>query len=143
MFPFAALRRPRLRWKDNIKTDFRQVGWGRGLDQSGLGQQEVARCCECGNEFSSSIKCVEIRDQLNTSYFLRKDSAPWSQLICQFVWQFTARGFITMILNLEVYVRIVHQKIGNVEAYILFLNGRGNSRRMYQDGQSQDLPDAC
>jgi hypothetical protein len=29
--------RPRRRWEDNIKMDLREVGWGRGLDQSGSG----------------------------------------------------------------------------------------------------------
>ena len=27
----------RRRWKDNIKMDLTQVGWGRGLDASGFG----------------------------------------------------------------------------------------------------------
>jgi hypothetical protein len=31
------LGRPRHRWEDNIKMDLREVGWGRGLDQSGSG----------------------------------------------------------------------------------------------------------
>jgi hypothetical protein len=32
------LKRPRLRWEDNIKMDLREVGWGgHGLDQSGSG----------------------------------------------------------------------------------------------------------
>jgi hypothetical protein len=26
------LRRPRLRWDDNIKMDLQDVGWGHGLD---------------------------------------------------------------------------------------------------------------
>jgi hypothetical protein len=29
------LERPRGRWENNIKTDFRKVGWGHGLDRSG------------------------------------------------------------------------------------------------------------
>jgi hypothetical protein len=31
------LGRPTRKWEDNIKIDFREVGWGRGLDQSGSG----------------------------------------------------------------------------------------------------------
>jgi hypothetical protein len=31
------LPRPRRRWKDNIKMDFQEVGWGNGLDWSGSG----------------------------------------------------------------------------------------------------------
>jgi len=26
------LGRPRRRWEDNIKMDFKEVGWGRGMD---------------------------------------------------------------------------------------------------------------
>jgi hypothetical protein len=52
-----SLERPRRRWEDNIKMDLREVKWGHGLDRSGLGQGQVAGCCECGNEPSGSIKC--------------------------------------------------------------------------------------
>jgi hypothetical protein len=38
--------------------DLREVGWEHGLDRFGLGQGQVAGCCECGNEPSVSIKCV-------------------------------------------------------------------------------------
>jgi hypothetical protein len=31
------LGRSRRRWKDNIKKDLREVGWGHGLDRSGSG----------------------------------------------------------------------------------------------------------
>jgi hypothetical protein len=31
------LGRPRRRWEDNIKMELREIGWGHGLDQSGLG----------------------------------------------------------------------------------------------------------
>jgi hypothetical protein len=31
------LERLTRRWKNNIKMDFRDVGWGHGLDQSGSG----------------------------------------------------------------------------------------------------------
>jgi hypothetical protein len=31
------LGRPRRRWEDNIKMDFRGVGWGHGLYRSGSG----------------------------------------------------------------------------------------------------------
>ena len=31
------LQRSRRRWKNNIKKDLREVGWGHGLDQSGSG----------------------------------------------------------------------------------------------------------
>jgi hypothetical protein len=32
---------------------------GHGLDRSGLGQGQVARSCEYGDELSGSIKCGE------------------------------------------------------------------------------------
>jgi hypothetical protein len=31
------LERPRLRWKDGIKTDLREIGWGCGMDSPGSG----------------------------------------------------------------------------------------------------------
>jgi hypothetical protein len=31
----SPLGRPRRRWKDNIKMDLREVGWGNGLNRSG------------------------------------------------------------------------------------------------------------
>jgi hypothetical protein len=49
------LERPRRRWKDNIKMDFREVGWGAWTRSvwSRIGS------CECGYEPSGSIKCGE------------------------------------------------------------------------------------
>jgi hypothetical protein len=38
----------------------------------------VANTCKCGSEPSGSIKCREFLDWLRTGWFLRKDSAPWS-----------------------------------------------------------------
>jgi len=43
-------------WEDNIKMDFlEETGWGRGLDSSGSGWGQTARCCQHGNEPSCSI----------------------------------------------------------------------------------------
>ena len=39
-----------------LKYIFRKWDTGHGLDLSGLGQGQVAGCCECGNESSGSIK---------------------------------------------------------------------------------------
>jgi hypothetical protein len=50
------------RWEDHIKVDLREVGWGYGLDRSGLGERQMTGCCECGNEPSGSIKCEEFLD---------------------------------------------------------------------------------
>ena len=58
---------------------------GHELDRSGSGQGQVAGSCECGNEPSGSIKCGEFVDWLRTSQLVRKDSAPWSQLVSQLV----------------------------------------------------------
>ena len=51
--------RPRHRWEDNTRMDIRKAGSGHGVDRSGSGCGQVAGCCECGNELSSSIKCGE------------------------------------------------------------------------------------
>ena len=55
--------------------------WVCGLDWAGPGQRQVADACECGNEPSGSVKCGEFLDQLQTSQFLKKDSAPWSKSV--------------------------------------------------------------
>jgi hypothetical protein len=46
---------PKHRREEN-KMDIEEVGWGHGLDLSGLGEVQVADTCECGNEHSDSIK---------------------------------------------------------------------------------------
>jgi hypothetical protein len=52
------LRRPRLRWKDNIRLDIRETGWGGvgggGMDSPGSRQGQFVGCCECGDEYSGS-----------------------------------------------------------------------------------------
>jgi hypothetical protein len=54
--------RARRRWKDNIKVDLQKVGCG-GMDWIEVAQdREVAGTCECGNEYSGSIKCREFLD---------------------------------------------------------------------------------
>jgi hypothetical protein len=52
-------KRPRCRWKNNIKMDLQKEGCG-SMDWIGLAQdRQVAGHCECGNEPSGSIKCGE------------------------------------------------------------------------------------
>jgi hypothetical protein len=40
-------------------VDLREVGWGHGLDQSGLGEGQAAGCCVYGDEPSGSVKFGE------------------------------------------------------------------------------------
>lgn len=47
--------------------NLREVGWGCGLDSSGLGKEPVAGCCECANE----IKVRQARDVLAIQVQLR------------------------------------------------------------------------
>ena len=55
------LGRPRHRWKNNIKCDPQEVGWGR-KDWIDVTQGQVVGCCACGNEPSDAIKCGEFFD---------------------------------------------------------------------------------
>ena len=70
--------------EDNIKIGLQELGLGEGgrgrhgLDFSGSGWGEVEGSCECRNEPSGSVKCVEFLVQLSTCYLLKTDSAPWS-----------------------------------------------------------------
>ena len=47
------LGRPRRRWKDNIKMNLQEMGYG-GMDWIDVAQ--VVGTCECGNKTSGSIK---------------------------------------------------------------------------------------
>jgi hypothetical protein len=53
------LGRPTRRWEDNIRMDFREIGW-EGMDWIHLTQDRgpVAGCCEPGDEPSGSITGV-------------------------------------------------------------------------------------
>ena len=50
------------RWKNNIKMDVREVGWGMDMDRNGSEYRQVADPCECGNELSDFIKFGEFLD---------------------------------------------------------------------------------
>jgi hypothetical protein len=53
------IERPRLRSVDNIKMDFREIGWG-GMGRIDLAQDReelVEGSCDHGNEPSDSVKC--------------------------------------------------------------------------------------
>jgi hypothetical protein len=49
------LGRPRWRWQDGIRMDFREIGWGCGVDSAGSEQGPVVGCCECSDEPSDSV----------------------------------------------------------------------------------------
>jgi hypothetical protein len=53
------LGRPRRRWVNNIKMDFRGMGWV-GMDWIDLAQDTDQWTSEHGNELSGSIKCWEV-----------------------------------------------------------------------------------
>ena len=53
------------------------MGVWTGLIWFRIGQ--MASTCECGNEFSVSIKCGEFLDWLRTGQLLKKDCAVWSE----------------------------------------------------------------
>ena len=55
--------------------------WGYGLNRAGSGYGQLAGTCDCGNEPSGSIKFGVFLDFLKTCQLLRKDSAPWSDVI--------------------------------------------------------------
>jgi len=56
------LGRCRHRWEDNIKMDLHEVGCG-DVDWIELAQdRDRWGTCECGNEHSGFIKCVEFLD---------------------------------------------------------------------------------
>jgi hypothetical protein len=49
------LGRPRRTWKDGIRMDLTEIGFGGcGLDSTGSEQGPVTGCCECGDEPSGS-----------------------------------------------------------------------------------------
>jgi hypothetical protein len=55
------LERLRCRWEDNIKMDLQEVGYGVWSGSSWL-RIVTGGACECGGEFSGSIKCGEFLD---------------------------------------------------------------------------------
>jgi hypothetical protein len=56
------LRRPRSRYKYNIKKDVKSRMGKCGLDSSGLKYWEMGGCCKHGNGPMDSIKCEEFLD---------------------------------------------------------------------------------
>ena len=54
---------------------------GYGLNQAGSGWGQLAGVFECDNELPGSKKCWEFLEWLRNGQLLKKDSAPWSQLV--------------------------------------------------------------
>jgi hypothetical protein len=71
------LRRPRRRWVDNIKMDFRVVGRD-GMDWIDLSEDrdQWKSSCERGNEPWGSKKRWEVLEWLQSWQLLKKGSAP-------------------------------------------------------------------
>jgi hypothetical protein len=65
------------RWKGNIGTDLRKIGW-EGVDWMRLCQHSMVGFCEHGNEPSASIKGGEFLDKLCDYTLVNKYSAAWS-----------------------------------------------------------------
>ena len=51
------------------------------MDWIDLAQNDMAGTCKCSNEPSGSIKCREFLDYLRNCELLKKDSAPWNELV--------------------------------------------------------------
>jgi hypothetical protein len=72
------LRRPRLRWEDNIKMDLKMSRKLEcGLDLFDSRYELIAGSCEHNNGSSGCMKHGEF-DYLSDRQLLKKDSAPWS-----------------------------------------------------------------
>jgi hypothetical protein len=61
------LGRPRRRWEDTIKMDFREIGW-KGVNCMHLAwdRDTVVGSCEHGNKPSGSIKGREFLDKVSS-----------------------------------------------------------------------------
>jgi hypothetical protein len=56
------LGKPRHCWKNNIKMDLKEIGWGCKLDWSASGEEQVVRSCEHSDEPSDTINYREFLD---------------------------------------------------------------------------------
>jgi hypothetical protein len=66
------LGRPRRRWVDNIKMDFREIEWD-GMDWIDLAQdRDQEGSYEHGNKLSGSIKCWEVLESCTIDGFSRR-----------------------------------------------------------------------
>jgi hypothetical protein len=66
-----------LRWEDSIKMDFQEVGRGHELNSTSSENGQVADACECGYEFSVSIKYGKFLTRWETVSFSRRILPSW------------------------------------------------------------------
>jgi len=67
--------KPGHRWEDDIKMDFREIGYnGCGLDSTGSGQVLVAGSCEHRNKASGFVKEWGFLVEPTDSQLLKKDT---------------------------------------------------------------------
>jgi hypothetical protein len=73
------LGRPRRREEDNIKMDFREIGWD-GMDWIDLAQDRDHWRAVVNTVMNllGSIKCWEFLEWLSDWRLLNRDSAPWT-----------------------------------------------------------------
>jgi hypothetical protein len=69
--------------EDNIEMNLKETGW-EDMDwiQWASRQEQVAGCCEYGNEPLGSIKCRKFLDKLRSCQLHKKEPAPKHGQIC-------------------------------------------------------------
>lgn len=66
--------------EDYVKTDLQKNGIGGYKECSSIsGQEPMTGGCEDGGEQSGCITCGEFLEQLELSWLLKKECAPWGQ----------------------------------------------------------------
>jgi hypothetical protein len=74
------LGRARHRWKDNIKVDLRQIGWG-GKDWIDLAQDRDQWRAHVNKVINYKLHRM-LLISLMPEWLLKKNPAPWSYLVC-------------------------------------------------------------
>jgi len=75
------VRRPRPRWRDNIKVNHGEMGC-EFVDWIHLSQRPMSRSCEQSNEPSSIIKAGEYLHHLSNYQVLKKDPSLLCSSLC-------------------------------------------------------------
>jgi hypothetical protein len=68
------LGRPRRRWRDGIRMDLREIGWGCRVDPVGSGFGPMAGSCEYGDEpagsgAAESVKMISLNWTLHLLFY--------------------------------------------------------------------------